>query len=206
MYQIDTWSTQPDTTVEIVGNYSPFLEQCGGLPTTFFKAQLAPDCRIYISGTNGISCLSVINHPNLKGKACNLVNGQITFPKDVYNSRTIPNYPNYRLETGEVCDSTLLLPVATKEVNAHFTPSKVYAYPNPFSESLNLIFPYDLEVPANLNLLNISGALIKTIAITNVGEEKHIVIDLSKVDKGMYFLNWIDKESGRIYTIKVVKE
>lgn len=204
IYQIDTWN--PDSIPLIVGEYNGLISSCGNFPPNYFKAQLAPDCRIYIAANNGVSCLTLINYPNLIGKKCEVVNGGLTLPFKIYNFRTLPNHPNYRLGTGEVCDSTLLFPVATNEVLAHFTTAKVFAYPNPFSESLNLLFPENLEVPSRLNLLNISGSLINTINVSPVGNDKHVVIDISNIDKGMYFLNWIDKESGRSYTIKVIKE
>ena len=206
IFQIDTWSNSPDTTVVVVGKFSPILEQCGNLPPSYYKAQLAPDCRIYISATNGVSCLSVIEKPNIKGKDCNVLNGKLSFPYQVFNSKTLPNHPNYRLGTGEVCDSTLLFPVATKAPLVNLTKENILVYPNPTSNQLNIVLPEYLDVPETISIYSLTGILSQQIKINNVASEKLINIDISNLENGMYFVSWIANKIGDHITLKVIKE
>lgn len=61
--------------------------------SNFNHGHIAPDGRIYISGTGNHKYLHVINNPNCKGKECNLIQQAIKLPS--INSWGIPNYPYF---------------------------------------------------------------------------------------------------------------
>jgi len=81
-------------------------ESSGGLfQATYFSAQLAPDQRIYISATNGIQYLHVIDNPDEAGASCGFREKGLKLP--TYNQSSMPNFPNYRLGPldGSPCDT-----------------------------------------------------------------------------------------------------
>ncbi len=102
IYQFDLWADDieesKDTVAVYDGYWNPF-------PTTFFLAQLARDGKIYISSTNGVLSMAVIENPNEKGLACNVRQHSIHLP--VYYAFGIPTFPNHRLGPldGSPCDT-----------------------------------------------------------------------------------------------------
>lgn len=77
----------------------------GIFQATYFMPQLAPDQRIYISATNGIQYLHIINRPDEAGTACDFRHQGLKLP--TVNQASIPNFPNYRLGPldGSPCDT-----------------------------------------------------------------------------------------------------
>ncbi len=87
----------------------------------FFAAQNAPDGKIYMASIACLKKLSVINHPNLKGKACDIQRQSVQLLR--HHCQNLPNFPNYRLGAlvGSPCDSLL-----------HPSPKpSAVLYPNP---------------------------------------------------------------------------
>ncbi|MEZ4960895.1 MAG: PKD domain-containing protein [Saprospiraceae bacterium] len=98
IYQYDLWSSDIADSKVVVAEYDGYLEEITPsfyLPTRFHLMQLAPDGKIYITTSNGVKSLHVINSPNLAGKACNVEQHAIKLM--TYNARSMPNFPNYRL-------------------------------------------------------------------------------------------------------------
>lgn len=85
----------------------------GVLDTTFFnpylvtynQMQLAPDGKIYISGSSSVKNLSVIHAPDEPGLACQMEPHGITLP--VHNFASVTSFPHYRLGPldGSPCDT-----------------------------------------------------------------------------------------------------
>ena len=105
--------------------------------TTFFMLQNAPDGKIYMSATNTVRYLHVINDPNIRGKGCNFKQHSLKLP--VHNNFGVPNYPNYRLGPvkGSPCDT---LPVVSTDTEGEIPLS---LSPNPVSDELQI--GYDLR-------------------------------------------------------------
>jgi hypothetical protein len=84
--------------------------------------------------------LHVIHEPNKKGQACDFRPHEFSIKSNHYG--TMPHFPNYRLGTSPVCDSTL---TATVDVVARKQTDLVKIYPNPTSGSYSLdaSFEYD---------------------------------------------------------------
>ena len=103
----DNIASSLDTVAVYDGSVSNF-------PTTFFLSQLGPDGRIYINTTNNTDILHVINYPNKKGNACQVLQGGLQLP--TRNRFTSQHFPNYRLGPldGSPCDTLGLdnVPVA----------------------------------------------------------------------------------------------
>lgn len=85
----------------------------GVIDTTFFnpylvaynQMQLAPDGKIYISGSSSVKNLSVIHAPEEPGLACQMEPHGITLP--VHNFASVTSFPHYRLGPldGSPCDT-----------------------------------------------------------------------------------------------------
>ncbi|MBL0190929.1 MAG: hypothetical protein IPQ18_06175 [Saprospiraceae bacterium] len=105
--------------------------------TTFFMLQNAPDGKIYMSATNTVRYLHVINDPNIRGIGCNFKQHSLKLP--VHNNFGVPNYPNYRLGPlkGSPCDT---LPVVSTDTEGEIPLS---LSPNPVSDELQI--GYDLR-------------------------------------------------------------
>ena len=106
IYQYDLWAEDIEASKETVAVYDGVLTPPPfALPTRFFLCQLAPDGKIYISGTSGIKFLHIIHNPNARGVACNVEQRGLELP--TYNKFGIPNHPYYGLgpEDGSPCDT-----------------------------------------------------------------------------------------------------
>ncbi len=111
IYQYDLWADDIEATKETVAIYDGYEAP---FATHFYLAQLAPDGKIYLSCSNGVTVLHVIHQPNEKGFACNVEQHGIHLP--IYNGASMPNFPNFRLGPldGSSCDTLGLdnLPIA----------------------------------------------------------------------------------------------
>lgn len=87
-----------DTIAVYDGFVSPFQ-------TNFFMGMLAPNGKIYITSTNGVTTMHVIENPDLKGDSCGIVQHGLSLP--TYNSASLPNFPHFRLGAmdGSSCDT-----------------------------------------------------------------------------------------------------
>jgi hypothetical protein len=131
LYQFDLEAPDIMDSQILIDTFDGFNDP---FPTNFFLMQIAPDCRIYMSTGNGSDWLHVINSPNLRGKDCDFRQHEIKIAK--YNYHTIPNFPNFRLDTPyPFCDSSIVLsggPGIFQPVEA------VKVYPNPAVEEVYL--------------------------------------------------------------------
>ena len=111
IYQYDLWATDIEASKDTIAEWDGYLE-AGFFPTTFYLAQLAPDNRIYINSSGGVSSLHIINQPNLLGDSSDVCQRCLDLPS--WNSASLPNFPNYRLKhlEGSPCDTLRQLPTA----------------------------------------------------------------------------------------------
>jgi hypothetical protein len=134
LFQLDAESTSEDPKTILVGEYDGFAET---LPATFFRMMLAPDHKIYMCCTNGISYMHVINAPDSLGVACDLRQHAIKLYAP--NTIGIHNFPFFRLydQPRSVCDSLGIDAPQGIQQGKTWTPEKgVRAYPNPVSDYL----------------------------------------------------------------------
>jgi len=81
--------------------------KCGDFGNGFAVSQLGPDGRLYLSTNGGSDCMSVVDYPYKKGKACGMRLYGIKYPTPLNVWPGMPNNPNYRLGPidGSPCDS-----------------------------------------------------------------------------------------------------
>lgn len=143
LYQLDSWADNVQASVVHIDHYDGFFSP---FPTTFYLMQPGPDCRIYMIPNNGVDVLHVIHNPDMPGSACNFVQHGISLP--AYNSITIPNNPNYRLDIGPPCDSSItgLADLLVKYESIRVGPNPASDYIEIFSEdTVFSITIYDLN-------------------------------------------------------------
>jgi hypothetical protein len=195
VFQYDLTASDIQNSVILVAEYDGFKED--NLSTRFFLAQLAPDNKIYINCTSGVSYLHVINNPDEKGKVCNLT--QHSFRLPTLNAFSIPNFPNFRL--GKIDKAICETPIATKETQSDINFS---IFPNPSNGQLTLQYKSEEAVATVWELYNSLGVLIyqKTIQYTNHQEN----INVDYLLDGMYFWHLKSNEkilqSGKLLLIK----
>ncbi len=108
-FRIDQYDLQAEdisASKQTVAVYDGFIDPLFPLGSThFYLEQLAPDGKIYISATNGVRYLHVINHPDLPGIECDVQQHAIQL--NTFNSMSLPNFPNFRLGpmACSVCDT-----------------------------------------------------------------------------------------------------
>ena len=161
-----------------------------GIPITFSNSLLGPDCRIYITSGFAWAALSIIHHPDEKGKACGLEKLGLRLPFPNRNG-SVPVYPMYRMDNEEICDPGI----------SHVFPPGWYThpvppYPNPTSGHLYI----DGRERGEVSLHDQAGRKLLTWDAT--GELS--VLDLSSLGSGMYFLT-LRRGDGRPVTYKIVK-
>lgn len=103
IYQYDLWAEEIGATQQTVAVYEEFLDPW--FHTNFFMGSLARDGKIYVSSSNGVKSLTVIEHPDRPGDACAVNQHAVRLP--VFMSFGIPTFPNHRLGPldGSACDT-----------------------------------------------------------------------------------------------------
>jgi hypothetical protein len=109
LYQFDTESADPESSVQLIGVYDGFLSVYN-LPTGLHHMALAPDNRIYMACTNGVNLLHTIHQPDQAGAACDFRQHDVLLP--AHNTFFLPNNAFYRLyrAAGSPCDTLGLTP------------------------------------------------------------------------------------------------
>ena len=105
LWQWDLWAADIPSSQTLVDSFDGFI-QPGWFAMRFGPLVNAPDGRIYIVPSAGSSkYLHVIDRPDLHAAECRFLQHHINL--EIWNSRTAPNIPNYRLgpDDGSPCDT-----------------------------------------------------------------------------------------------------
>ncbi len=151
--------------------------------TSPFYLQLAPNGKIYMSGSGSATYMHVVNNPDLQGIDCNPEYKGLLLP--TYNYRTIPNHPNYRLGrlVGSPCDTIYADTTSTISMTEESPILKVF--PNPASNEITVNISSDFAI----NKITIANTL--GVKVTEVENQK--TIDISHLPVGIY---WITVQNG----------
>lgn len=182
IFQYDLEANEISSTKDTVAVYDKYIDPITGFPTGFFLAQLAPDGKIYINTSNSTAWLHVIDKPDEKGKACNIIQHGIKLP--TYNDFTMPNFPNYRL--GPLKDSPCdTLQVSNIEIDKDDFGIKLF--PNPASTDIKIdisLKEYDPKIKTEVVIVDVSGAIIQKYTMPDFAYLA--TIDISKISSGVY--------------------
>lgn len=104
LYQYDTWATDINASVQLIGVYDGFLGR-NDRPATFNSMTVGPDQRIYMSCKSGTNYLHTIHKPDELGLDCDFRQHDIELP--AHFPFYLPNMPFYRLYNlkGSACDT-----------------------------------------------------------------------------------------------------
>jgi hypothetical protein len=134
VYQIDTWSADPQGSVVVVGQYDGWKYK-DAFPANFFPMEFGPDCRIYIGSTSSTPYLHVIHQPDKKGLDCQFEQrGLMNMPPDSLrlNGAALPNMAWYRSGTGyPLCDSSIQLVSSVISEDWRPVAMPLEVFPNP---------------------------------------------------------------------------
>ncbi|MCG8328177.1 MAG: T9SS type A sorting domain-containing protein [Chitinophagales bacterium] len=152
----------------------------------FYLSQLAPDGKIYIAGISSHFFLHVINEPDSMGTACNFIQQGVDLP--ALNFASIPNFPNYRLNTVlEECDTI----VSSSEYFSVQEFLELNIFPNPTSNFLNLEFSGDLKPKSGqVHIFDNLGRLVKQIPSEQL--RGSISISIKEWESGIYWLQYLE--------------
>jgi len=180
--QFDLWADDIAASRDTVAIYDDFKTPLGSW-TTFWLAQLGPDGRIYImTGPNGTDFLHVIDQPDKKGKACNVLQHAIQLPTG--SAWTIPNFPNYRLGPlkGSPCDT---VSVATKDIKPEDYGIKLFPNPSSTIIKIDITIPqYDPTIKTEVVVVDVSGAIVMRYVMPDFAYLA--TLDISKLPSGVY--------------------
>lgn len=119
-----------------------------------------------------------------------------------------PNYVDFNFNFNGKIDDILFYRCALNELEVHnlyqedvfvnsIEEKEVSVYPNPFENMVHLELPYSSGI---IRVFDVKGAIIKTMNINS----SQIDLDLSGLDKGIYFINSYDKD-GVVASKKIIK-
>lgn len=188
IYQYDMEAADIGASRLTVADWEEFFEPQVNIPSPFMQMQRGPDCRIYLSAQNGNRRIHVIHHPERRGTACG-VQQNIELP--AFNFNTIPNFPNYRLGTAPVCDSTKVFPpdllTAVEESSMALAKEglHVHLYPNPSDGEIFLDIDQALGRKTEFRVYDLQGKEQYRQALS--GEIGSTQISLPRLAGGMYF-------------------
>ena len=137
--------------------------------------------------------------PDEKGITCDVKQHSIDLPFP--NSRNLPYFPNYRLDTNEpLCDSTKVIvlngtmpPVATVDLQG-----EVKVFPNPASHFINVLL--DKKGEYTMSIMDMAG--VQVLAIET--DQAEVTIDVRGLSAGIYVLQILDRNIGKRMVKKVM--
>ncbi len=188
LYQFDMTATNIASTQATVAVWDTFYSPNPPFATTFYLAQLAPDNKIYISSSNSVLSMHVIDYPDSLGLACGVCQHCIALP--TYNFTTIPNHPNYHLGAvgSSICDS---LPTGIGAIAIN-SKEEYTIFPNPVRDIL-----YVRRPPAAISEeIIIYNSMLQQIGlpIAVINHGVYIELNTSELLPGVYFLEIVSKK------------
>jgi len=191
LVQVDLETNDPTSVVERIDTYDNYLDP---LPTSFAWMQIGPDCRIYMTSTNGIKSLHVINSPDEKGKDCDFVQRglKLRSPNSV---GSLPNHPVFRFDGEEVCDSTITY---LFDVPIEVTYD-LEVFPNPTLDEITV------NIPGNINkgILTIKSISGQQLYKQEIKQTRQVDLSLDGYQNGVYVVELIS--NSQVFVGKVIK-
>lgn len=196
LYQFNIADTSQslDNLKFLVASWDTFYSPNPPYATTFYLAQLAYNGKIYLSSTNGVQHMHVIDHPDSIGISCGVCQHCVSLPS--FNSFTIPNIPNYFLgaDSGSVCDTLMLssLPLVAKD------EPNLSIFPNPAQD---FFFIYRSDAPQESDCFILYNSFGEEVLRRNLQDQPQPISSI-KLTAGIYFWRTLSGESGKIILTK----
>lgn len=188
LFQYDLWADDILGSEVLIDTYDGFLSP---FPCNFWAMQLGPDCKIYMASTSSCDHMGVIHRPNEKGLACDFEQHGLRISPGY--AQHMPHFPNYRLGTAPVCDSTLSVSVVT--IPFKEKPKELVLTPNPTSDVFEVHTDLDFNM---IRVIDVQGHVVAT------GQDA--TINISDQPSGVYVVQLIHEDRvmgcGRVVKAK----
>ncbi|MBC7775752.1 MAG: T9SS type A sorting domain-containing protein [Phycisphaerae bacterium] len=187
-YQVDLLATDLQSSVTQVAYWDStyvFVWK-----TTFGKAALAPNGKIYSAIPGSNPYLHVIHNPDAKGDSCQFEQHGLLLPYS-WNNNDLLNFPYYRLgrSEGSSCDT-----IYTKtEIGETFA---FHIFPNPSPLQTTLSLPTHMQ--GHWMLFDVSGKKIRS----GNWEGLSMKLDVLDLSPGLYIFQ-LQSKSGQLFFGKV---
>ena len=187
LFQIDLWADDIQNSIVHIDHWNG--TNPNSYSTSFGFAQLAPDCKIYIvpPGTNRY--IHVINKPDEKGKACDFRQQSVDLIKTNFNN-SIPNYPHFRIDEAQICDSTITWIPDEYIVKS---PMVLSVSPNPAALNTKIYITSDSYEYGKIRIHDINGNVIRTM---DIDSESPVEVDTFGFVSGVYVVEYMSYVSG----------
>lgn len=182
-YQYDLQAPDIAASQVLLGEYDGYVSP---FATTFYNCQLAPDCKIYCNCYNSCDVFHVVNYPDEPGLSCDFVQHGVQLASS--NALSIPNFPNYRLGTGQ----SVCTPTTTED--AVKAQQLVRVYPNPTNHEITLALELTLLQSGSFQLFTLTGQAVRQWEVSAGQPEQ--TISLEGLTEGLYF--WRVGSEGRV--------
>jgi hypothetical protein len=176
LFQVDTWEEDMQDGVRLIDSYNGTLDP---FTTRLFLMVQAPDCKIYMTPKNGSYSLHVINKPDELGTACDFVQNGIKLPNS--NGGGLPNFPRFRVDEEEKCDST----ISSVFGQAVYYRRGLKAYPNPSSGPLTIEIPENFST-GTLEIIDLRAGTVHRQKLDHPQEQ--YALDLGHLPAGVYHI------------------
>ena len=195
LWQVDTWEEDLEDGKVLIDTWNGVQDP---FPTNFYLMALAPDCRIYMRSTSGTFSIHVINNPNEKGIACDLVQQGVKLP---YPIASMPNFPRFRVDEDDKCDPTITS-IFGDDV---YYRRDMAVYPNPVRDILTVEIPEGKK--GRLVVFDMMGRMVYDDKCPDDKCRGLIQVDLSQLAVGTYSVEFVPEDNSKrlIYTSQIVK-
>ena len=194
LWQVDTWEDDLEAGKVLIDRWNGVQDP---FSTNFYLMALAPDCRIYMRSTSGTFSIHVINKPNEKGTACDLVQQGVKLPFPI---ASMPNFPRFRVDEVDKCDPTI-----TSIFGDHvYYRRDMTVYPNPVRDVLTVEVPEGKK--GRIVVFDMQGQLVWSDHEIDIYRDK-VQLDLSGLVVGTYSVEFLpeDNKERLVFTAQVVK-
>lgn len=177
LFQVDLHEDDIGQSKKLIDTYdgtqNPF-------PANFYTMNLAPDCKIYISSTNSVRSIHVIENPDGLGSDCSFKQNGVQLP-GITGIGNIPIFPRYRVDASNICDSTITKVYEQVEISSE----EITMYPNPARNVINLFLPNIIK-NTRYEIYNILGEKIMDGLFNDQNVRQQI--NISNLYSGTYYL------------------
>ncbi len=149
LFQYDTWSSDFTSSELLVDVWDKTNDP---FKTVFAHMERGPDCKIYMSSLSSTKSIHVINNPDEPAPFCNFVQHDLKLFSTT-GTVSMPTFPNYRLDSGPVCDPT----ITTSSKDITDTPHiSLNVFPNPTSGAFYIESAYQYR-NAEIRIVDMQG-------------------------------------------------
>jgi len=196
LHQIDT--SEPDIQNDGIRLIDVYNGTEDPFATYFFLMAMGPDCRIYMTSTNGSYSNHIIHDPDELGTACNFVQNGLKLPEN-FVGKGLPNFPRYRVDEEEKCDNTITRIIDQKI----YVKQEIKVYPTPSTGQVWIEGAEDLRGVFDVLIYDVNGGLVMKYETRDPQSEP---LNLSSLNDGTYFIELFnrDRSVSRFYLGKVV--